>query len=484
MSSAVPLDRTKTNVLIIGAGISGLAAAKTLLSAGLSVKVLEARDRIGGRVHSIQMGDQTIDMGASWIHGIGPNAGDLPRWKNELNPIYSLAKSSNIQTVPSWESESSAKLSFYSHKSPGLALNPVEVLSLIDRINDHVDSRVESSNESDSLASILKSFNPGEVDSSLYTAVLSHMYCQDDAAELADISVKYFDEIWQFDGQEHVFPEGYGKVAEVLSAGVDVEVNSVVSQVDYSEVPVKITTSDGKIHSAEQVIVTVPLGVLQAEVIKFSPSLSREKTTAFHRLGMGLMDKLWLEFPEVFWQRDKDSDWICYASETPGLWVDTLNVFKYTGKPVLVMFNVADAAKIVSLMNDQQVLESAMKAIRNCYPNAPDFVRFARSNWSKDRFARGSYPFVKTGANLKDFEIYREVESTFGRVFFAGDGTVSGMVGCVHAAFISGVDAAEDIVRRKRSQESTWKSFRRFWGFFSAFLVLVISLIGFFFMRE
>lgn len=72
---------------------------------------------------------------------------------------------------------------------------------------------------------------------------------------------------------------------------------------------------------SDRVIVTVPLGVLQKNSIKFTPNLSAEKTSAIQRLGSGVMTKLWLQFPEAFWQDDLENDWINFISDRPGEWV-------------------------------------------------------------------------------------------------------------------------------------------------------------------
>jgi monoamine oxidase len=80
--------------------------------------------------------------------------------------------------------------------------------------------------------------------------------------------------------------------------------------------------------------------VLQSNSIKFTPVLARTKTDAINRLGMGVMDKLWLEFPTAFWTNDLTNDWITYVSDTPGQWALALNAYKYINKPVLLMFNI------------------------------------------------------------------------------------------------------------------------------------------------
>ena len=125
-----------------------------------------------------------------------------------------------------------------------------------------------------------------------------------------------------------------------------------MKSIDYSDKEVTVTTQDDSEYTASKVIVTVSLGVLKAKSIKFIPELTSSKTDAIGRLGMGVMDKLWLEFPTAFWSNDLNTDWIGYISDTPGQWVETLNVYKYTKKPVLLMFNIGQAAKNFSSLAD------------------------------------------------------------------------------------------------------------------------------------
>jgi monoamine oxidase len=439
-----PENLRDLKVLVIGAGASGLAAAQTLLSKGCSVTVLEARDRIGGRIHTIEQGGNKLDLGAQWIHGIGPNAGDHPRWEGKLNPIYQLVLDNGIKTVPTWEGDLPEKVGLYWSKHPGKRVDNKVFEDYVNRLDDHFDERVPSSSKDTSVQDIFEDFDYGSTPDikQVYDAVVSHTYSQFDGADLPDISAKYFDSVLKWEGQEHIFPDGYKQVIDVLSKGVEIQLNKVVATIDYSQEKVYVETTDGNLYTADKVIVTVPLGILKEGSIQFIPKLSKDKQGAINRLGMGLMDKIWLEFPEAFWKNDKESDWICYASDTPGVWVDTLNFHKFTGKPLIVMYNVGQAAIEMSYLSDEEVLETAMKAIRNWYPDAPDCVNYVRTNWGKDPYAKGSFPYVKIGASVEDFDLYREFDSTDSKVFFAGDGTVCGMIGCVHAAYISGVDAA------------------------------------------
>jgi monoamine oxidase len=431
-------------VLVIGAGASGLAAAQTLQSKGCSVTVLEARDRIGGRIHTVELGGNKIDLGAQWIHGIGPNAGDHPRWEGKLNPIYQFVRDNGIKTVPTSKGDKPDTVALYWSKYPGKQIDKEVFEDFESRLDDHFNKKVPSSSKDTSIQDILEDFDYGsEPDiKQVYDSVVSILYSQFDGADLTDISAKYFDSVLTWKGPEHIFPDGYIQVIDALSKGLEIQLNKVVATIDYSQDKVYVETTDGQIYTADKVIVTVPLGILKEGSIQFIPKLSKDKQGAINRLGMGIMDKIWLEFPEAFWKNDKESDFICYASDTPGVWVENFNFHKFTGKPLIVMFNVGQAAIEMSSLSDEEVLETAMKAIRNWYPDAPDCVNYIRTNWSKDPYSKGSYPYVKIGASVEDFDLYREFESTNSKVFFAGDGTVSGMIGCVHAAYISGVDAA------------------------------------------
>ena len=108
------------------------------------------------------------------------------------------------------------------------------------------------------------------------------------------------------------------------------------------------------------------------------------------------------------------------------------------------MFNIGDTARRFSEMGDQPLIDSAMTAIRKWYPDAPDSVNFKRSNWTSDPYAFGAWSFIKAGSSPKDCEAYFESESTGSKVFFAGEGTNADMIGTVHGAYISGINAAND----------------------------------------
>jgi monoamine oxidase len=152
---------------------------------------------------------------------------------------------------------------------------------------------------------------------------------------------------------------------------------------------------------------------------------------------MELMAKLWLEFEEVFWDDDEGFDWINYISNTPEFWVDTINHDEYLGVPIVLMFNIGDAAGHNSDLSHAELLTDAMTTIRRCYPDAPDYVRYSKSNRSKDCYAKGSYSFIKAGSTPDDCKAYRGFDSTGQKVSFSGEGTNCEMIGMVDGAYIS-----------------------------------------------
>lgn len=200
-----------------------------------------------------------------------------------------------------------------------------------------------------------------------------------------------------------------------------------------------MTTAAGKVHLADQVVVTVPLGILRDNDITFKPELPKAKREAIQRIGVGLLDKLYLEFDQCFW--NPKTDWIAQVSDD---WSLALNCQKHnTGKPLLCLFNHGAQCRKYSELSDEQVVESAMHAIKRMYPEAPDCKSYLRTNWLKDQYAKMSYCFVAAGGTPADFTTL--AASIQNKVHFAGEHTLHDFLGCTHSAYISGVRAAEKI---------------------------------------
>lgn len=173
--------------------------------------------------------------------------------------------------------------------------------------------------------------------------------------------------------------------------------------------------------------------------------MSAEFNSSVSRLGAGLMDKLVLEYNSVFW--NETADWLYYISANSGQWVEALNLYKYTGKAQLMMFNIGSAAKAFAEQTDQQVLTSATDALRVMYPSSTtqisQYTRYARTNWSKDQHAKQSYSFFAPGSSASDCQTI--AKGAQNRVLFAGEHTSGDYLATVHGAYISGLTAAKVI---------------------------------------
>ncbi len=295
------------SVIVIGAGAAGLAAARSLVDEGKDVTVVEARDRIGGRVWTDTTLGLPLDLGASWIHGVSGN------------PLTPIADDAAIERV---------KTRYSSY-----------------RVRDDAGAVVDL----DDL--------PADFDD---VTSIEHEY----AAPIDDLSTRADDEGEEFSGGDVVMPNGYIEILEHLTDGLVIELGVIVDQVETSAQSATVRSGD-RTSKADAVLVTVPLGVLKTDAMTFSPPLDNDRLGAIDRLGMGLLDKVYLRFDDVFW--DTDVDLIGYVGPNRGYFAEWLNVAKFTGEPILLGFNAAAEADQIELLNDQQIVDEAMRVLRNMY---------------------------------------------------------------------------------------------------------------------
>ncbi|MBL9086839.1 MAG: FAD-dependent oxidoreductase, partial [Planctomycetia bacterium] len=453
--TALPAMRAPTEVLVIGAGIAGLAAARRLQDEGLAVTVVEARDRVGGRVHSARnaRGD-AFDLGASWIHGV------------KGNPIAALARDLDIPTVTSGRVNAL-------FDARGRRLDTAAVQA---RMGAALEAaRASAAGPGRSVADVVRLAG---VDGALsprdrrlfrwyLTAELEHEF----AGDVAELSAAHFDAENEPRGEEVVFPTGYDRVAHALAAGLDVRLRTVVTRVEWGTGPAAPGATDAgatgagpmagrgdgrvRVHvrdasgatsvlEADHAVVTLPLGVLKAGAVTFSPALPAGHRAAIERLGMGLMNKVWLTFPRRFWG---DADWINRAADPVGRF--TQFFAPRTPTPMLAAFHTGTCARELETRTDDETVAAALAALRTTYgADVPSPVEAHVTRWSRDPFALGAYSFVAAGATPDDRVA---LAAPLGQsVFFAGEATHTAYPSTVHGAYLSGVAAAKAVRRAAR----------------------------------
>jgi monoamine oxidase len=425
----------QTDVIVLGAGMAGIAAARKLSAQGKRVLVLEARNRIGGRVWTDNTLGLPLDLGASWVHGI------------DNNPLTAIVKQAKIKTVATdyenhWLYDSNGKLMSDSAQEKLDA----QFESFMERLEEERE-RMEKDDEDDvslqkAMDAVLKRKPMSgtaltQLNYSINTTI-EHEY----AADTTQLSAYSWDDQAEYEGEDVIFPGGYHQLLAYLAKGLDIRLEEVVSRIDHSGQDVKITTQTG-VYTAGKCIVTLPLGVLKSGKVKFSPELPATKQKSIQQVGMGLLNKLYLKFPKVFW--DKSATLIGYINPQPEQWQEWLNLYKVIGEPILLGFNAGTFGRKTEKLTDKELVESAMKVLTTLYgKNIPQPTGWLATRWASDPLAGGSYSYLGESATADDYDT---LAAHIGKkLFFAGEHTHRKFPASVHGAFLSGERAAKEVL--------------------------------------
>jgi monoamine oxidase len=426
-------DNTE-RIIVIGAGIAGITAAKKLQAQGYRVIILEGRDRIGGRMWTDNSLGFPLDLGAAWIH------------TPDGNPITPLVKQFGIQTVVS-DPESQ-----WNYKGVDQLLSKSEERMINKALQSFMDRAIKLKNSASSqqitLADIAQQIIESEELTGItlkgFRATLSSTIESEVGDDIANLGVKGFDEDSEFKGGDVVFPQGYTQLIHALSRNLDIRTKHIVQQIAYDDNGVKVTTDNGVFNGA-RVIVTVPLGVLKRGSIKFSPALPKPKLEAIKQLGMGALNKLVLKFPKQFWPSQPHI--MAYVNgNIPDRYVEFFNWQKYIQQPILVAMFSGNFARSLSQMPKSEAIKNIMSDLQAMFgkdiplPNATLLTQ-----WHNDPFAYGSYSTFSFNANIQDCD--RLAEPIGERVFFAGEATNGKYLGTVHGALLSGKREANRIAK-------------------------------------
>ena len=421
-------------VVVVGAGVAGLAAARALRDAGHAVIVLEARERIGGRVWTDERDGYVADLGASWIHGV------------KGNPLTKLAADFGAATRP-FDYEAMQRYRGGRELSDAA---DARIDAWSERIADVLDDRDERAVDASlrrGLQKMLDALATTPTAKEELAYLLNTVYEHEYGADIGELSYHWFDAMGEYPGGDVLFPNGYGAIVRGLAQGIDVRLGHAVTRIEVEASNVRVTArtngaaADFDVHA---VVVTLPLGVLKAGGVEFVPALPATKRAAIERLGMGVLDKIWMRFDEVFWPMDQNM--FGRISAQAGLWAEWVNLAKFHPQraPILLGFNAGAAARKVEALSDEDARESALDALRDMFgDDVSDPVEVRRTRWAADAYARGSYSYLAVGANLDDCDAL--AAPVGGRLFFAGEATSRKHAATVHGAYLSGLRAAAQV---------------------------------------
>lgn len=419
-------------IVVIGAGLAGLAAARELQRNGRSVLVVEGRDRIGGRAWtSRQWPEMPMDLGANWIQGV------------RGNPITRLAD--EIQADR--RGTSYGRRVTYSASGQPLSEAQEQELS---RTRKQLYRTLRRGRRQEGDASVRQALEPWTkqfpADSEamqFINFVLSSDLELEYAGSATALSARWYDSDEGFGGGDVVFAQGFRVIVEYLAQGLPIELGQVVTEINWGESPLRVLT-DKTEYAAERVIVTLPLGVLQQGRVRFTPELPADKRQAISRLGMGVLNKCCLRFAEPFWPTEVD--WLDYVSARHGEWTEWFSFQRAVGLPVLLGFNAAEYGREIEDWPDARIVASAMQSLRTIFgPDIPDPVDHLITRWAADPFALGSYSFNPVGAAP---DVRRTLAAAVeDKLYFAGEATEPDYFATTHGAYLSGLRAAREILQ-------------------------------------
>lgn len=403
---------TEKTVVVIGAGAAGLAAAQRLHAAGIAVRVIEARDRPGGRAWTAELAGLPLDLGCGWLHSA------------DRNPLVAVAEAQGFDIVrvrPPWSAQTGDRgFSAAEQRAYHAAFDAWE-----ERMAEAAGRGPDRSGD--------RLLEPGNRWNPLIDAVSTYI----NGVELAGLSVDDYGN-YADSGVNWRVPQGYGRVIAGLGAGLDLTLGCPVTHVDHSGPRIRLATAGGDIE-ADAVVVTVPPTLLLDGSLRFTPDLP-DKRAAAADLPLGLADKvlLALDGPDdlpidghLFGATDRVATG-SYHLKPFGRPV----IEGYFGGALAAELEAGGAAAFAAFATDElaALLGGDIRGrLRLVVATA----------WRADPFARGSYSHARPGRVAARPALAASIDD---RLFFAGEACSVHDFSTAHGAYATGLAAADQVI--------------------------------------
>jgi monoamine oxidase len=402
---------SQVDVAIIGAGAAGIGAARRLAEApSVSVLVIEARTRVGGRVHTIAPAGFPLDRGAEWLHSAD---------RNPLSPIAQRFGFSIHRRPPEWTTRLRRSGETIEAEADWIATREAQSQARRDAAAEPIDRP---------LSSLLPPRGR-------WNELLDATSTWGNGAELDRVSVKDYVR-YEDSGVNWRLREGYGRLFEALAEGLPVALETAVFCIDHSGQGIRLETSRGTVTAA-RVIVTVPTSILAAEVLRFDPPLP-DKLAAAAGLPLGVDDKLFISLTNSFPGIEADTFLVgsTTARETMSYQVRPLD------RPAIYCFFGGRWAAALEREGEAAMFSFAAAELARLFGNdiRRQIAPLASTAWLQDPWTRGSYSSALPGHADDRATLTAPVDN---RLFFAGEACSPNFFSTAHGAYMSGVTAAE-----------------------------------------
>ncbi|CAL1582569.1 unnamed protein product [Knipowitschia caucasica] len=460
------------DVVVIGAGLSGLSAAKLLKSSGLNPVVLEARDRVGGRTFTVQ-NKQTkwVDLGGAYV---GPTQ----------NRILRLAREYGVQTYKVNETENLVHyINGKSHPFKGPSpptWNPFVSMDLNNFFRTMDEMGKEIPREAPWRAPHAEEWDKMTMQQFIDRTCWTSAVCRfaklfvnvNVTSEPHEVSALWF--LWYVrqcggtmrifsttnGGQERKFLGGSNQISECMAKelGDRVKLESAVYKIDHSGDTVVVETLDKQIYKAKYVVLAIPPGLNLK--IHFSPELPPLRNQLIHRVPMGSVIKCMVYYKENFWRKKGycGSMMIEDAESPIGL---TLDDTKADGSvPAIMGFILASRCRELSVLTKEQRLKKICEIYSKVLgtDEALHPVHYEEKNWCEEEYSGGCYTAYFPPGILTQFG--RVLREPVGKLYFAGTETATAWSGYMEGAVEAGERAAREIMHTmgKIHQSQIWQS--------------------------
>ncbi|KAI3865181.1 hypothetical protein MKX03_005821 [Papaver bracteatum] len=455
-----------STVIVVGAGMSGISAARTLSDAGIKdILVLEATDRIGGRIKKTNFAGLSVELGANWVEGVNGN---------KVNPIWTMANKIGLKTFYSQWNNISANI----YKQKGGIYNA----SVAEKAYNSMDKLYEfSRNCSFSLSrhreediSILVSQRlNNKIPSTPLEMAIDYFFCDSSFGEPPRVtSLQNTQPLPTYTnfGEDSYFvadSRGYESVVHYIAkkflktnkageiSDPRLKLNKVVTEIQYSRNGVVVKTEDGEVYRTAYVMVSVSIGVLQTNLINFVPDLPYSKLLAIYQLDMSIYTKIFLKFPYMFWPTGNGTEYFIYAHEKRGYYTDWQHLdTEHPGANILLLTVTDDESRRIEQQSDSQTKEEIMDVLRNMFgKNIPDATDILVPKWWSNRFYKGTFSNWPIGVSHYEYD---QIRAPVGRVYLTGEHTSENYNGYVHGAYLAGIDSANILINCAKNKMCTY----------------------------